>query len=161
MLEKILSVILGRVLTVKNAYFQSNINSRVCTIRSRVFGYESSSSNIPSIFRKVVEGAASGASLAFGGVARSTTTPTLKKAQIKAVTTVMRAAQLKAALWGMDEVSIWNPCLNPIVEVRCIEAFSQVMHRDEDSIACLRRHSSGPEANILVVWIRNKTCGWY
>ncbi|PWY89011.1 hypothetical protein BO70DRAFT_359316 [Aspergillus heteromorphus CBS 117.55] len=88
------------------------------------------------------------------------TSPEQSEAIVKAMAAVLRRAQLEAHRWNMAKVEFWNP--TPLLEkaVALLDPMAEVVHREKDSIACLRwigaEHGLGEE----VEWYLNEKYAW-
>ncbi|KAE8344492.1 hypothetical protein BDV24DRAFT_127366 [Aspergillus arachidicola] len=86
------------------------------------------------------------------------TSPEETEKTAKAMAAIIRRAQLEAHAWNMSKVQFWNP--TPVLEraVAILDPTAQVVHREQDSVACLRW--SGAEQNKDVEWIWNEKYAW-
>lgn len=145
----------GRTPKVKGSYFKCQDGSRVWCVWSRFFGPESSD-NVLHILRLVVEDEDQ---LDLGdsntnGIASPEESGN-EKAQ--AIATLLWSAQVEAAKWDMKEVQIWNPTPLAVRAARLIDPKTEVIHRDEESIASLRWHHKD---SADVEWLGNEKYGW-
>lgn len=150
-------VILGKIPEVKGAYVHCNDGSRVWCVWSRFFGNNSKDSNTLVILRLVIEGEED-LNPSSRVTKQDTYIKSLDENKIHAVAVVLRAAQIEASQWDMNEVQVWNPTSLTIGAAQEILPSVEVIHRDEDSIASLRWHGSGDASNVE--WLGNEKYGW-
>ncbi len=79
--------------------------------------------------------------------------------RIDTVATLLEAAQHDAAEWDMHELQIWNPIPIVVAAAQTLDPSVRVVHREEDSIACLKLHKPDPQIT-KVEWIANEKYGW-
>lgn len=145
----------SRVPKVKGAYVQCKDGSRVWCIWSRFFGSESSG-NVLHILRLVIEGeeeliSADPNTTTNGFESRS------YDEKVQAVASLLGAAQAEAAKWDMKDVEVWNPTQLAVTAAQSLNPTTEVIHRDEESIASLRWHHKD---SADVEWLGNEKFGW-
>ncbi|KAB8072204.1 GNAT family acetyltransferase [Aspergillus leporis] len=76
----------------------------------------------------------------------------------RAMAALLRRAQLEAYEWNMAKVQFWNP--TPLLEkaVGILDPTAKVVHREQDSVACLRWN--GAEQGNDVEWFWNEKYAW-
>ncbi|KAL4893508.1 hypothetical protein BDV59DRAFT_177516 [Aspergillus ambiguus] len=82
------------------------------------------------------------------------------QATAKAMAAILRRAQFEAHEWDMATVEFWNP--TPLLEeaVALVDPSAKVVHREEDSIACLRWMGPDHGPNEDVEWYLNEKYAW-
>ncbi|KAE8348657.1 hypothetical protein BDV28DRAFT_81767 [Aspergillus coremiiformis] len=76
----------------------------------------------------------------------------------QAMATIIRRAQLEAYEWNMAKVQFWNPTSVMERAVAILDPTAQIVHREQDSVACLRWH--GAEQDKEVEWFWNEKYAW-
>ena len=145
----------GRDPELKGAYAKTEEGYQVWCIWTRTFGNDEEG-NILHLLRFAIEGDQIARSDEKKIIIRDTSNQT----RIQAAAAVLRAAQIEAAKWSMKAVQFWNPTPLTILAAQEVEASSQVIHRDEESIASLRWHGVDPQDQSRVEWIGNEKFGW-
>ena len=147
------SELLGRIPKAKGAQVKRSNGKRAWCIWARFFADESTKGNVLNILRLIIEGeqAEPPASSEISGISEE---------KVKAVESLLRAAQSQAALWQMNEVQIWNPSPSVMAAAKLVDPTSDITHRDEDSIASLKWHSDDVSEREKVIWIGNEKYGW-
>ncbi|MCJ1275773.1 hypothetical protein MMC21_003576 [Puttea exsequens] len=140
----------GRDPGVKGAYVKIENGDRIWCIWVRTFN-----DNTLNILRLVIEGE----DIFYADDEGITTHNAGNETKIKAVAAVLRAAQVEAATWNLKDVQIWNPMPLVVLAAQQIETASQVVHRDEESIASLRWHGIDSDRE-LVQWVGIEKFGW-
>ncbi|KAL5355742.1 hypothetical protein BJX96DRAFT_78332 [Aspergillus floccosus] len=79
---------------------------------------------------------------------------------VQAMAALLRRAQLEAYEWNMTTVEFWNP--TPLLEqaVALLEPSAKVVHREGESIACLRWMGPDPGPSGNVEWLLNEKYAW-
>ena len=152
--------LVGRVPRVKGAYSQCNNGSGVWCVWSRFFGNTATEGNVLNILRMVVEGEQGEISMAANATPNITQRPSPNEEHVKAVMALLRAAQSEAKVWDMNDIQVWNPSPAVVAAVNSIEPSSQVIYRDEESIASLKWHRRDPKADTTIGWVANEKYGW-
>ncbi|KAL4946361.1 hypothetical protein BDV06DRAFT_182849 [Aspergillus oleicola] len=85
------------------------------------------------------------------------TSPNETERTIKAMTAILRRAQLEAQEWNMAQIKFWNP--SPLLEkaVALLDPTAKIIHREQDSIASLRWCGKADEH---VEWLLNERYVW-
>ena len=147
--------LLGRDPDIKGAYAKTELGHQVWCIWTRTFG-STEAGNTLNILRFVIQGD----QLLRSDGKEFTRHDASIQASIQAGAAVLRAAQLEAANWNMNDVQIWNPTPMTILAAKENEPSSQLLHRNEESIASLRWHGADPQDQNKVEWIGNEKYGW-
>ena len=158
--EFVSNEISGRVPKIKGAYVQCSDGRQVWCIWCRFFGNASTSGNTFYILRMVLEGEEPTVSSASENKMMGKVHGNVTDEQIDAVASMLRAAQKEGLEWGMNDVQVWNPSPAVVKAARQIDQSSGVVHRDMDSIACLKWHGVDSGEAPLVEWIANEKYGW-
>ncbi|KAL9103911.1 MAG: hypothetical protein Q9163_001104 [Psora crenata] len=152
--------ILRREPKVKGLHIQCDSGNRVWCIWSRFFGNASTDGNTLYILRMVIEGEKSIASTACDNLNESADPEIFDDEQIGAVRSLLRAAQIEAAKWEMNDVQIWNPSPTVIQAAKQIQASSEIIYREDHSIASIKWHSGDSKEATIMEWIGNEKYGW-
>ena len=139
----------------KGAYAETETGDRVWCIWTRTFG-STESGNTLNILRFVIEGE----QIFCSTQANSLSHGVFNDAKIQTGAAILRAAQLEAANWKMNDVQLWNPTSTTISAAQVLESSCHVIHRDEESIASLRWHGVDPQDQDKIEWIGNEKYGW-
>jgi len=145
---------LNRNPTTKGAYARTPTGEQTWCIWTRTFGSEADGNTL-NILRFVIECE----QLARPNENDPIVLEPLDQAKVQAAAAVLRAAQIEAAEWDMKDVQIWNPTPLTILAAKEVEPNSQVIHRDEESIASLRWHGVDADRS-KVQWVGNEKYGW-
>ena len=146
---------LGRDPVLKGAYAKTESGGRVWCIWTRTFG-NTEAGNTLNILRFVIEGD----QISRSNEGQTVTRGDSDRAKIQAGAAVLRAAQLEAAKWNMNDVQLWNPTPMTILAAQEIDPSIQVIYRDEESITSLRWHGVDADDREKVDWIGNEKYGW-
>ncbi|KAF5862023.1 hypothetical protein ETB97_012261 [Aspergillus alliaceus] len=86
------------------------------------------------------------------------TSPEETEKTARAIAAIIKRAQLEAHAWNMSKVQFWNP--TPVLEraIAILDPTARVIHREQDSIACLRW--TGAEKAKDVEWFWNEKYAW-
>ena len=141
---------LGRLPDVKGAIVHSNVAEPTWCIWTRTFG-STEEGNTLHILRLVGEGEDMPDMIIKEGEART---------RIKAVASVLQAAQKEAAKWGRTNVQIWNPSTLVTLAAKELLPSAKVVDRDEDSITSLMWYGPGSGTADEVDWLGNERYGW-
>ncbi len=153
----------GRKPDVKGAMAQDkNTDERVWCIWTRTYGNDRDGNTL-NILRLVTEGSED--LMRQDPQSESNNDETLdpatkRKRKIHATSLVLQAAQHEAAKWGMKEVQLWNPTPLCVLAAQQIKPGTEVIHRDEESIASLRWHGAELGKGSEVEWVGNEKYGW-
>lgn len=154
----------GRTPDTKGAMAQTqNTGDRVWCIWTRTYGNDRDGNTL-NILRLVTEGSED---LTMHQDPRSEsnnndekTLGPATKSKIHATSLILQAAQHEAAKWGMRDVQLWNPPPLCVLAARQIKPGTEVVHRDEESIASLRWHAKELGEGGEVEWVGNEKYGW-
>ena len=149
---------LGRTPDIKGAYINCKDNSRVWCIWTRTFG-STEAENTLNILRLVIEGEENASRYECDAVSDTRDLKSINHARLNGTAAVLRAAQAEAARWSMKDVQIWNPSLLVVMASQSIEPKTELIHRDNESIASLRWHGETCERGN-VEWVSNEKYGW-
>lgn len=149
---------LGREPDIKGAHADCQGGGQVWCIWTRTFG-STEAGNTLNVLRFFIEGdentvrdeSETGNDL---GDFKST-----DQAKLNGAVAVLHAAQVEAMRWNMADVQIWNPSSLVVLAARQIEPSTEVVHRDDESIASLRWHGE-PEDRSNVEWVGNEKYAW-
>ncbi|KAL6719318.1 hypothetical protein ACLMJK_003557 [Lecanora helva] len=147
--------LLGRFPELKGAWAKTATGDQVWCIWTRTFG-SSGAGNTLDILRFVIEGD----QIFREGKKHHVDCNYLNKPKIEAAAVVLRAAQLEAYRWNMDRVHVWNPTTMTLLAAQEVEASTQMIDRDQESITSLRWHGLDPQEVGKVEWISNEKYGW-
>jgi len=147
--------LLGRDPSFKGAYAKTEAGEQVWRIWTRTFG-SNEAGNTLNILRFVIEGD----QVLRSDGERPGSRDASQRGRIRAGAAVLRAAQLEAARWKMNDVQLWNPTPMTILAAQEIEPSSQLIHREEESIASLRWHGMNPQDRENLEWVGNEKYGW-
>ncbi|KAM5476950.1 hypothetical protein MauCBS54593_000221 [Microsporum audouinii] len=83
-----------------------------------------------------------------------------RQATVEALAAVLQRARAEAQEWNVDHVEIWNP--SALVKEAILTADSKAVevHREKDSIPCLKWDGSKYEYGDNVDWMWNERYGW-
>ncbi|KAJ5246371.1 hypothetical protein N7468_001354 [Penicillium chermesinum] len=83
-----------------------------------------------------------------------------EEALVEAMVGILRQAQFEAHAWNMAKIEFWNP--EPLEEkaVKILEPGAEVVHREKDSIPCLRWTGAEQGFGEDVEWILNEKYTW-
>ena len=149
---------LGRDPDIKGAHADCEDKSQVWCIWTRTFG-STEAGNTLNILRFVVEGEEEIARYESEAGNNPIDPKSVDQAKLQSATAVLRAAQAEAARWNMKDVQIWNPSPLVVLAARNIEPTTELIDREDESIASLRWHGE-PEYRTNVEWISNEKYGW-
>lgn len=150
--------LLGRTPEIRGALASSEKGSRVWCVWARTFG-PTESDNTFCILRMINEGESELDVEESIANRPSLGQDILDQDEVLATAAVMRAAQLEAAEWTMNDVQIWNPSPTCLAAAKYLEPLAQLIHRESESIASLRWHGPRPGDGELS-WIHNEKFGW-
>lgn len=153
--EFVAQELFGKAPKVKGAYVHCKDGSRVWCIWSRFFS-KAPNGNVLHILRLVIEGEDQ-LKLGDSNMIRDGTAEDSYDEKVQAIALLLRAAQVEAANWDMSHVELWNPTHLAVSAAQLIDSKTEVMHRDEESIASLRWHHKD-YANVE--WLGNEKYGW-
>ncbi|KAK1139760.1 hypothetical protein N8T08_011224 [Aspergillus melleus] len=87
------------------------------------------------------------------------TSPAEAETTTKAMAAILRRAQLEAHEWDMATIEFWNP--TPLLEkaVALLDPAAKVVHRENDSIACLRWNGT-KQGKKDPEWFLNEKFAW-
>jgi GNAT superfamily N-acetyltransferase len=141
---------LHKIPHIKGAISGDDPGHRAWCIWTRVFGSKSSTLHV---LRLVIEGEDD-----FGRVFVNGAGAFPKR--VSAAAACLRAAQVEAAKWDMQNVEIWNPSAATFEAARMAFPDATITHRDSESIASLMWY--GPESGVDgdVEWVCNEKYGW-
>ena len=146
---------LGREPDIKGAYADCEDSSLVWCIWTRTFG-STETGNTLNILRFFIQGEEDIVRDESGATCNLTLKST-DRAKLHGAAAVLHAAQVEAAKWGMRDVQIWNPSPLLVLAARHIEPSTELIHRNDESIASLRWHGVPGEE---VEWVSNEKYGW-
>ena len=149
---------LGREPDIKGAHARCEDGSQVWCIWTRTFG-STEAGNTLNILRFYIEGDEDTARYDSEAVGDLTDLKIINHAKLHAAAAVLHEAQVEATRWDMKDVQIWNPDPLTVLAARHIEPTTELIHRDNESIASLRWHGE-PEDRTDVEWIGNEKYGW-
>ena len=138
--------LLGRAPEVKGAIVKSANNRSVWCIWSRVFGQGKKGDTL-YILRLFVEDE------------DCLSQEPSSTQSVQAVASCLAAARIEASTWGMNEVEVWNPSSTALAGARLLDASTKVVHRDQESIACLNWYGDHIGTQN-VQWVANEKFGW-
>jgi len=147
--------ILGRKAEIKGAYTKTDAGDQIWCIWTRTFGSDEAGNTL-NVLRLVMEGE----EICRSDGAEPTNLDTSSQKKVEGAAAVLRAAQLQAAEWNMKDVQIWNPTPLTVLAAREVEPTSEIIHREEESIASLRWHGVDPEERFRVQWVGNEKYAW-
>ncbi|KAL9097009.1 MAG: hypothetical protein Q9165_000973 [Trypethelium subeluteriae] len=141
----------GKAPTIKGAMARTETGKRVWCYWTRVWSTADplkSTENTMFILRLVVEDA---------------TAPGIDKA----IASLFTMALEEAETWGMGQVQMWNPAESAVAAAQSLYPQAAVVHREEESILCLRWHEDIDDADSDFVpateqcnWVGNEKYGW-
>lgn len=140
----------------KGALAKTSTGEQIWCIWTRTFGSEADGNTL-NILRFVIEGEQ--LTRQNENEKDPITLQPLDQEKVWAGAAVLRAAQREAARWDMKDVQIWNPTPLTVLAAKEVEPESQVIHRDEESIASLRWHGVDADRS-KVQWVGNEKYGW-
>ena len=149
---------LGREPDVKGALAECEDGSQVWCTWTRTFG-GTEVGNTLNILRFFIEGEESTMRDESGAINDLANRQSTDHAKLIGAAAVLHAARVEAARWSMSDVQIWNPSPLLVLAARHIEPSTEVIHRDDESIASLRWHGE-PGDRTRVEWISNEKYGW-
>ena len=149
---------LGREPEIKGAYRDCEGSSQVWCIWTRTFG-STEAGNTLNILRIFVEGDENTVRHGSKTGGQLSDLTSADQAKLQGAAAVLCAAQIEAARWDMKDVQIWNPSPLVVLAARQIEPSTELIHRDDESIASLRWHGE-PEDRTKVEWVSNEKYGW-
>lgn len=149
---------LGREPDIKGAYVECEDSSRVWCIWTRTFG-STEAGNTLNILRFFIEGEEDTVRDESGATGDLKDLKSTDRAKLYGAAAVLHRAQVEAARWDMRDVQIWNPSPLLVLAARHIEPSTELVHRDDDSIASLRWHREVAE-QTKVEWVSNEKYGW-
>lgn len=149
---------LGREPDIKGAHVDCEDASQVWCIWTRTFG-STKAGNTLNVLRFFIEGEQDIVRDESEAGDDLTDLKSTAHAKVDGAAAVLRAAQLEAARWDMKDVQIWNPSPLIVMAARQIERSTELIHRDDESIASLRWHGE-PEDRTNVEWVGNEKYGW-
>lgn len=149
---------LGREPDIKGAHVDCEDTSQVWCIWTRTFG-STEAGNTLNILRFFIQGEEDTVRDESEAGGNSTELKTTDQAKIHGAAAVLQAAQVEAARWDMKDVQIWNPSPLIVRAARQIEPSTELIHRDDESIASLRWHGE-PEDRTKVEWVGNEKYAW-
>ena len=149
---------LGREPDIKGAHTRCEDNSQVWCIWTRTFG-STEAGNTLNILRFFIEGEEHTPRDESDAIGDPADSESIDHAKLHAAVAVLRASQVEAARWDMKDVQVWNPSRLIVLAARHIEPTTELIHRDNDSIASLRWHGE-PDNRTNVEWISNEKYGW-
>ena len=149
---------LGREPDIKGAHIHCEDGSQVWCIWTRTFG-STEAGNTLNILRFFIEGENNTVRIESQTAHDLTDLKRIHQAKLQGAAAVLHAAQVEAAKWDMKDVQIWSP--SPLVVLASceIEPSTEVVHRDDESIASLRWHGK-PEDRLGVEWVSNEKYAW-
>lgn len=149
---------LGREPDIKGAHVECEDASQVWCIWTRTFG-STEAGNTLNILRFYVEGEEDIVREELEAADDLTDIKSIDQAKVHGAAAVLQAAQAEAARWDMKDIQIWNPSQTVVLAARQIEPSTELIHRDDESIASLRWHGE-PEDRTKVEWVGNEKYGW-
>lgn len=149
---------LGREPEIKGAYTGCEGSSQVWCIWTRTFG-STEAGNTLNILRIFVEGEENSVRDGSKTGGQLVDLKSTDQARLQGAAAVLRAAQVEAARWDMKDVQIWNPSPLVVLAARQIEPSTELIYREDESIASLRWHGE-PEDRTTVEWVSNEKYGW-
>lgn len=149
---------LGREPDIKGAYTDCEGTSQVWSIWTRTFG-STEAGNTLNLLRVFVQGDETAVRHGSKTVGELPDLEVIDQAKLRGAAAVLHAAQVEAARWDMKDVQIWNPSPLVILAARQIEPSTELIHRDDESIASLKWHRE-PEERTKVEWVSNEKFGW-
>ena len=149
---------LGREPDIKGAYSDCEGTSQVWCIWTRTFG-STEAGNTLNVLRIFVTGDETAVRHGSKTVGELSDLKSTDQAKVRGAAAVLHAAQVEAERWDMEDVQIWNPSPLIVLAARQIEPSTELIHRDDESIASLRWHGE-PEERPKVEWVSNEKFGW-
>ncbi len=149
---------LDREPEIKGAYMDCEDGSQVWCIWTRTFG-STEAGNTLNILRLFIEGENNTVRDESQVAHDLKNLKSIHQAKLQGAAAVLHAAQIEAAKWDMKDVQIWNPSPLVVLASREIEPSTEVVHRDDESIASLRWHGK-PEDRLGVEWVGNEKYAW-
>lgn len=149
---------LGREPDIKGAHAECEDTSQVWCIWTRTFG-SPEAGNTLNILRFFIEGEENIVRIESQTRHDLTDLESIHQARLQGAAAVLHAAQVEAARWDMKDVQIWNPSALVVLAARQIEPSTELVHRDDESIASLRWHGE-PEDRLKVEWVGNEKYAW-
>ena len=149
---------LGREPDIKGAHVDCEDTSQVWCIWTRTFG-STEAGNTLNILRFFIQGEEDTVRDESEAGGNCTELKTTDQAKIHGAAAVLQAAQVEAARWDMKDVQIWNPSPLIVRAARQIEPLTELIHRDDESIASLRWHGE-QEDRTKVEWVGNEKYAW-
>ena len=149
---------LGREPDIKGAYMDREDKGQVWCIWTRTFG-STEAGNTLNVLRFFIDGEDDTVRDEPGSLGDLTDSKSTYHAKLHGAAAVLHAAQVEAAKWAMRDVQIWNPSPLLVLAARHIQPSTELVHRDDESIASLKWHgeSAFPTA---IEWISNEKYGW-
>ncbi|KAL9063107.1 MAG: hypothetical protein Q9157_008414 [Trypethelium eluteriae] len=148
--EFVATELYGKAPTIKGAMTGTEIGKRVWCYWTRVWHTADPlkrNENTMFILRLVVEDAAAAGT-------------------DNAIASLFTMALEEAETWGMGEVQMWNPAEPAVAAAQLLYPQATVVHREEESIVCLRWHGNIDDADSDVsateqcIWVGNEKYGW-
>ena len=149
---------LGREPDIKGAYMDCEDSSQVWCIWTRTFG-STKAGNTLNVLRFFIEGEEAFVcddSQSIGDLKDAKSTD---QAKLRGAAAVLHAAQVEAARWAMRDVQIWNPSPLLVLAARHIQPSTELVHRDDESIASLKWHGESADPTTIE-WVSNEKYGW-
>ena len=157
--EYVARVTLDRKPEVKGAIVKSKEGHRVWCIWTRNFGMKEEENTL-HVLRLVIEGEDEFSGVDSAAMDSISKRKDFNREHVLATATVLRAAQLEAAKWGMHDVMIWNPLPTVVVAAREVFPDTKIVDRDEESITSLRWHGLDEDKEDRIEWVGNEKFGW-
>ena len=148
---------LGREPDIKGAYVDCGDSSQVWCVWTRTFG-STEAGNTLNVLRFFIE-AEEDIVRDETGTMDLTSLKSTNDAKLHGAAAVLHAAQIEAARWNMKDVQIWNPSPLLVLAARHIQPSTELVHRDDESIASLKWHGETADPT-KVEWISNEKYGW-
>lgn len=143
--EFLASELLEKTPEIKGALIKSETGASTWCIWSRIFS-KNQKENVLYILRIVVEG-------------EDHTGKHLNPQHVEQVAACLSAAQEQANQWGMQSVDIRNPSSTVMAACQQLRPGLELIHRDQESIACLNWYGEQPGLD-RIEWVANEKFGW-
>ena len=149
---------LGREPDIKGAYIDCEDSSQVWCIWTRTFG-STKAGNTLNVLRFFVEGEEDTVRDESGNLGDLTDSESTNQAKLNGAAAVLHAAQVEAGKWAMRDIQIWNPSPLLVLAARHIQPSTELVHRDDESIASLKWHGESTDPTAIE-WVSNEKYGW-